>query len=70
MDKMTNEEALKLTNDSILQGRILPEQENYTYMYRVKEALEKAEKLENENIELRRTIASICVKYAECGVCL
>ena len=33
------------------------------------EALEKAEKLENENIELRRTIANICVKYTECGVC-
>lgn len=38
---MTYEEALKWTNDSISKGRIQPEQENYSYMYRVQEALEK-----------------------------
>lgn len=66
---MKYDRALKLTNDSISKGHILPEQENYAYMYRVREALEKAEKLENENIELRRTIADICLKYARCEVC-
>lgn len=66
---MTYEKALELTNDSISQGHMLPEQENYSYMYRVREALEKVEKLENENMELRRTIANICVKYTGCEVC-
>ena len=38
---MTYEEALKSTNDRISKGRIQPEQENYSYIYRVQEALEK-----------------------------
>ena len=46
---MTYEEALKLTNDSISQGHILPEQENYSYMYRVQEALEN--QIPKETIE-------------------
>lgn len=66
---MTNEEALKLTNDSILQGRILPEQENYSYMSRVREALERVGGLENENIELWKIIGGICLNYKECDVC-
>lgn len=38
---MTYEEALNLTKDSTLRGEILPEQKDYSYMYRIIEALEK-----------------------------
>lgn len=38
---MTNEEALNWTVDSISRGKVLPEQESYTYMGVVKIALEK-----------------------------
>lgn len=38
---MTYEEALRWTDDSLSQGKVLPEQERYAYMGVVKIALEK-----------------------------
>lgn len=66
---MTYERALILTNDSISQGHILPEQEDCSYMYRVREALEKVEELEKQNEQLKNAAFNVCAEYKGCEGC-
>lgn len=65
---MTYEEALNLTKDSTLKGYILPEQKDYSYMYRVGEALER--RIPNTAIieTIHRDAQINAFKYA-CPVC-